>query len=216
MIVTVAQKKELRALLWENVKFKETYYEVYDHILTALEAYEDNDLEFDELIEQIINEDFGGMDMLLTMEAKREEIVVKQVRARHWQHIMSYFSLPLFIITLFVTGMAFYLGAYISRDSVIKMVAVTAILPIIPFLSKLFNLEYKASIKDGVVKEAGIRGVFILNLVLFPPLFFLDDTTYHFFNQAHVALTTVVAVLFTINCLSFIKLYRDEFKMKIA
>jgi len=216
MIVSAGQKKELRFLLWENVKFKETYYEVYDHILTTLEAYEENDLEFDVLIEQIINEDFGGMEMLLTMEEEREAIVVKQVRARHWHHIMSYFRLPLFIVTLLATGLAFYLGAYVSRNSVMVMVVVTVIVPIIPYLSKLLNLEYKASIKDGVVKEAGFRGMLILNLVLYTPLIFFNDASYHFFNQVHIALTTFVAVLFTVNCLSFIKLYRDEFKMKIA
>lgn len=220
MIVSASQKKKLRTLLWEKVKYKETYYETYDHILTALEAYEENNIEFDELIRRIINEDFGSMDTLLIMEEEREKIVVKQVRARHWQHIMSYFRLPLFIITCMLTCLAFYLGLYVSRDSVMIMVVATIIVPLIPLFlysnSKLLDPNFKASIKDDVVMESGSRGIFILNAVLYTPAFLSNDTGYRFFNQAHIAFTTVVAVIFIINCLSFIKLYRDEFKMQLV
>jgi hypothetical protein len=62
MKLTTEQLAEIRVYIFEAPRYRETYYELYDHIVNALEQG-DEPFSID-LVKQIIEEDFGGSSVL--------------------------------------------------------------------------------------------------------------------------------------------------------
>ena len=74
-----SQKAWVSELVYDNVKFNETYYEILDHVITALEAENDENTTFHQKLNQIWNDDFGGYENLPALEKQREIEVNKLI-----------------------------------------------------------------------------------------------------------------------------------------
>ena len=68
---------EIRVYIFGTPKYRETYYELYDHILNALEQMEGT---YDiNLVRSIVDEDLGGFEGIV----HQEEIYQKSVTAKY-------------------------------------------------------------------------------------------------------------------------------------
>ena len=99
MILDNKQKAEVSKMVFDHVKYNETYYEVLDHVISSLELDSDEKFSFHQKLNQIWNDDFGGYANLPILEKQRVKIVNKQIGKRLWQLFFSYFKLPLLFIT---------------------------------------------------------------------------------------------------------------------
>jgi len=221
MKVTHEDQEYLRSLLWLNVKYQETYNEVYDHVLTAIEEQPDTNVSKPQAFDAIINSDFGGIGTLAQLEAERAKIVSSNIRKKQWQYQLSYFKLPLLLFTVLLAGSMYYAADVISRKTILIIVLSVGFSPTIIValrgMIRFFNRKHqKPSIKDKVIEQIGCLSMSLFNLFIFLPPLFVSDDNYKFFKQAHASLIAVTALFFFIYSLSFIRLYRDEFKMQLA
>jgi len=67
MKLTEQQDIYLKEYLRKALKYRETYNEVYDHMLTAL-TNKTGDAPFEQIVDEIIRYDFGGRDSLAMLE----------------------------------------------------------------------------------------------------------------------------------------------------
>ena len=99
----------LRKYLHQNLEFRETYIEFYDHILTALEN-EADDIPFERTVQNIIQNDFGGFEGVAGIERSFKINATRQLQHKYANCMMGYFKRPAIGITLLL-GLLLYLVA---------------------------------------------------------------------------------------------------------
>jgi hypothetical protein len=77
MVLTSQQHQEIRNYIFDAPKYTETYNEVYDHIVNALEDKEE--VYSIELVTGIVNGDFGGFNEI----RRQEELYQKQINKKY-------------------------------------------------------------------------------------------------------------------------------------
>jgi|GEM_PF-3441419 len=221
MKVTTEEQEYLKILLWSNVKYQETYNEVYDHVLTAVEELPDNETQITEAFNNVIENHFGGIYALEGLETERAKIVSSTIRKKQRQYLLSYFKFPLLLFTVLLAGSMYYAADIVPRKAVLMVVFFVGLSPTVVValrgMLRFFKRKHqKPSIKDKVVEQLGTLSMSLFNLFIFLPPMFVNDDNYKFFKQAHASLITVTALFFFIYSLSFVRLYRDDFKMQLA
>jgi hypothetical protein len=103
------QKLWLQSYLGAVLKYRETYEEVYDHVLLALENRHQEKF-FEGTVNAIINEDFGGVNGLFAMERNCENAMVKQ----YWRLFSSYLKLPYLICIAVISVILAYIAVYVN------------------------------------------------------------------------------------------------------
>jgi hypothetical protein len=214
------QKAWVSKLVYQKVKYNETYYEVLDHVITALEENENENITFHQKLNQIWNDDFGGYENLPVLERQREKEVYKWIAKKQWQLIISNFKFPQIIGTI-LFGVFFYtLGNSFGRNVLIVSVFFIGIAPLLLHYFYYFRLKkyslIKPYIKDKKLERVSGIALSILNLFIFiPPLFnnFQISTS---ITKAPVLVIIFFGVLFALYFLSYFTLYRETFKMELA
>ncbi len=224
MILDQTQKALVSKLVYDNVKYNETYQEVLDHVISSLELEEDSNVTFHQKLNQIWDEDFGGYKNLPILEKEREKTVKKQIGKRHWQLFLNYFKFPLIFITV-TLGLGFYFLSSIflndnlnSKVTIILMIT-SAMLPISIYLFMYFKLKkfslIKPSIKESKVYHSSGLSLSIFNAIIFLPGFF-DFELGAVFKTMTPSLLVLITLFFTVYTLSFFKLYKETFKMELS
>src|ERR1700744_1031267 len=96
---TPAQLLLLQKYLRKNLKYRETYAEFYDHILTAVEA-EKADVLFDDLVMKVIKDDFGGTKGMRLIEDEYQRSVFKELKKRYLRYMLNNSRSPGIVITV--------------------------------------------------------------------------------------------------------------------
>lgn len=217
---TEQQIKNLQGYLQEALSYRETYEEVYDHVLTALEnqpagiSYEDN-------INNIINKDFGGAKNLVRIEKGTKSALVSESVDRYWAFFTAYFKLPKIIYTFIAALLTYYFLLHVTLSVIVFESTLVLLMLVVPgciALMRLFSTGYfldttRKSARDKMfVNFAGGPGKLLmaLNLWVFKTMPFGV-----WFNSQHLAMTAIY-LLCTIYCLSMYKLYRHEFRAAFA
>jgi hypothetical protein len=81
---TEQEKQWLKEYLYQALTYRETFDEVYDHILLALEHKEAQPF-FESTVYQIIDEDFGGSINMLNMEVECQITTNSEVKSQYWK-----------------------------------------------------------------------------------------------------------------------------------
>jgi hypothetical protein len=217
MTVTNQDKEYLHALLWANVRNQETYEELYDHILTALECASETDGPASRYLDIIIARDFGTIAILKDLEIERVKVLTTHIRKRLWKRVLAYFKFPLMLFTLCATGLIFVMIGNVSRTSIFWLITMIALMPFVShsvhLVKHLWHREtQKVSVKDGAIATISC-GISFLNFTIFQ-IFHNDH--YWLFNRTHPLVISVIFMCYSIYTLSFIKVYAEEFKMNIA
>ncbi len=218
---TLQQEEILRKYLRDALAYRETYEEVYDHILSALEQ-KPQGIPFQEAVNQILNDDFGGGKGLVEMEKKCYQSVVDETIGQQWKYFKSNFKFPNLIYTLILFLTIYFIVSKIAFASFIIVFLVFAGI-LVPGLFMLiryywmgyFTLDTKKSIKDKIMGKIAGR---CSQLIMFTMLF-LSNKKHLAINSwvsNYTAIVTLTVTVFIFYILSFIKLSKDEFKVYLA
>ena len=210
MILTEEQLAEIRRYIFSAPRFRETYNELYDHILNALE---ETDKDFDiALVQQIVKDDFGGFEYIVAQESKYQQQVIRKYTRMLGAEMLNTFKFPavlgnvcliFLIIILYQTSLNYnfdirpmYRGLYIL-----------VVIPLFFYGLKRFIADrkhIKLSIKYEFLHLAWTLAFFscqLLSLLVFNANFFNIST--------HTQLMILCAAFFTasIYIRGFLKVY---------
>ena len=217
---TSQQEENLRTYLRNELLYRETYEEVYDHILTALEQ-KPQDISFQDSVNQIIKDDFGGGKGLLEMEKKCYQSVANEAISQQWNYFKSNFRFPSLVYTLILFLTIYLIVSKIAHASfIISFLVFTGfVVPGILILLRYFNVGYytldtKKSIKDNIMRKIAYL---FYQVILFPLMLLLNHKKYiDSFIIDHTIIIDLGITVLILYILSFIKLSRDEFKVYIT
>jgi hypothetical protein len=219
MIITAQQQEELRIILSDYTKYKETYSEVYDHVLSALEEQNDSlDTSFEQKVHEVLDADFGGLSQLPVMEKQRVKWINNQIAKRQLHFAAAFFNSPLIICTI-ITGIAIYQLASTKLLSIALLIAIYTMLAptiIVGFriVNNAFGKKGKPSIKNNMFNQIGIYGVILYNAI--NPHLITDHFRLKTPDTLHLLMVTALVMFYLIFGVSFIRLYRVELKLKVA
>jgi hypothetical protein len=219
MKITTQQKESIREVLWHNLKYRETFEEFYDHILTGIEIYESSEKPH-EVAHRIIHQEFGGWQNIKELEAEREKAIQRQFRQKLWAEVKSYFRFPFIMFTVFMAGGVYLAADMVSRKLIMVLLFVAVMVPafmwylIAPF--NRWSKKYKPSVKERSAEYLGSFGLSLFNMLLFLPAVIASDKGTKYLLYVHASLLTVVAIVLIIYSLSAIKVFQQNLKTSLA
>ncbi|QKJ31446.1 hypothetical protein HQ865_17290 [Mucilaginibacter mali] len=219
MKITSEQETHLRKYLRDAMRYRETCEEVYDHVLTALQnrGYTGT---FEEAVNQILREDFGGYDNLRQMEDDAKNAAVKSGISKYLGFYMGYFKWPRLIYVLVYAALIYLFFGYARLAIILEaMVALTVITPCVLSLMRYYQIGYrfgdtKRSVRDTVFAKIAIVPIrlFVLGTILLTMSF---AQGHNIWTDPHPIVVTILFVLSNIYLRAFLELYRDEFKISL-
>lgn len=153
------QKLWLKDYLYQTMQYRETYEEVYDHMLLAVENHPEQQY-FATTVLELLEKDFGGNNGLLALEENCRQAVEVNAKAQFRNDFKRWFTTPMVIITA-----AMFMGLYYlqlpnvkTHGALLWLFAALLILPTIICSIRATKLGYKygdnkASIKDDVFRR---------------------------------------------------------------
>ncbi len=107
MKLTEDQLVLLQETLNDRLQYIETYDEVYDHVLTALEDVDDN-IPLGEAVNTVMLNDFGGFKGLKKIESERRWTVTRHVAKNQLGYFIDNFKFPLLPLTGIIYALMYY------------------------------------------------------------------------------------------------------------
>lgn len=148
MVLTEEQKAEIRDYIVTVPKYRETYNELYDHILNSLE---DREVVFsiDEVI-NIVNRDFGGFSEIVSQEKSYQKELSKQYNKVFRMEMVNTFKWPRILSNLCVLALCLILyyngkGLLFNMKPLILSSIVCCILVAAFGFTKILKNRYKHS-----------------------------------------------------------------------
>lgn len=218
---TTEQQEMLSKYLRKNLTYRETYAEFYDHILSALEA-RSGDMSFQDAVEYIITEDFGGVNGMLIIEKNYKKAITKEMKKKYLEYVVEYLKFPMIGIILSLSFL-FYFIALQPWFNFITFMGTAFTIRIIPTLLKwarYFKTGYvfgdtKTSVKDSFfVWLDKVPGFIVVALVVLSGSVFKESPLV-WFKSAGPGIKAFVPALVALHTLSFYNVYKDEFKISI-
>jgi hypothetical protein len=218
-MVTDEQSFYLRTLLWRNVKYQETYDEIYDHVITALESQAIINLSFDALVFKIISEDFGGFSTIRQKEKERSVVLIDTILNKMNARFLEYFCTRHLLVSAALYG--FILWVIVNQPFfLLSMLLYTTILtPLgIICIHHLYNIATsgKPSIKFLAIKHLALSFIG----VLFIDFFHGGYKPYKLEKLIVPGIWSLVLSGILTTCMvfviCFVKAYREELQIKLV
>lgn len=214
MKLTDEQKLDIHQKLNYALKYRETFDEVYDHILQSIECLPGTYT--DELFEQIVETEFGGFENLKYIESQSMSQAYKAMQKRHGQNMAWFFNWPTLAFTIALTTAGFFIDKNPATHKwLMSFTFVAAVSPVLFIWGKLGLTKYRAwqsgvykkpSIKDRYINYAATLSCNVVNLFAY----FTRD--FDFYGVT----TLLVFLAYSIYVMSFFRLYNQEYKPTIA
>jgi len=216
---TPDQELLLQKYLRKNLKYRETYAEFYDHILTAVEA-EKSDILFDDLVIGTIKADFGGTKEMRLIENEYQRSVFKELKKKYRHYVLNNFRFPGIFITVTLGILIYFITKqpWFDMDLFLFNIIAIRVIPDILRLITYIGLPriYKAplrSIKTAFFKWQNFMTVFIFYLAyllashsLFSNPVWLKEIT------VTPLIMTIPMLLLALHSLTYYKVCRDDIK----
>lgn len=224
MKLTNEQIATIKQLVNNEVNYNETYLEVYDHVITALE-HRDTITDIQNAYAEILEQDLGGHSGLAKLEAESQKAISAQMFKAKWHTFGMFFKWPLLPFTILLgIGIYYFAGIKEVRITTAIIVLVAAFLPLLflPVSNFMIGLKgrlIKRSVKDGVL-NAMMSGMFKLYMRIIMLGFFLNVIPLKFKLIDDISLSfpfTIMAcsVFCTLHTMAIFKVYGREYKTLI-
>lgn len=227
MTPTLEEKLWLRDYLYQALSYRETFDEVYDHILLALENRSAQPY-FESTVYKIIDEDFGGSINMLNMEVECQRTIEKELQTQYWQTYFSWLKLP-HAAYLLIIGSALFFSSSFNNLIFDLILVVIACLPLVLIVVRKISIrlifhDKKTSIRDSAFKWLVYWYIIIRILIINPVARLLSFVLRHLFNYSTAAwvhsmparfLGTFFFMITVIHILTLFELYREEFKTEM-
>jgi ABC-type multidrug transport system fused ATPase/permease subunit len=222
------QKQWLQDYLYQVMAYRETYEEVYDHILTALEEKPEQQF-FERTVSEIITDDFGGHNSLLEMEENCKNAVGREVISHYWNYFGAFLKSSLVILTAVIASVIYYVASHISFISMAVIYFIIFYMPVFLLAIRGFRIGYKfantkTTMWDNVFRKVVYKPFlyYLLASTLFNSLFISLSYVFHYNTGTYIPgirdcyFLTIILTALTIHTLSYLRLYRDEFRASLA
>jgi len=214
MKLTEDQLAEIRVYIFHKPRFRETYNELYDHILNSLEDMEG---EFNmSMVTNIVNNDFGGFDKIQAHEELYQKEVTRKYKRLLWKEMLNTFKFPDILGNFILLGLTIILYSAslnldISTKSMYQALIIVAIVPMSLYLIKRFIVDRKhskLSIKYDVMHHMWLLGFFFSQLIL---------ALVNFQSYIHLSLhgSFIIASVFFFISSVYIRAYNKLYNTKI-
>jgi len=217
---TLQQEKILKTYLSDILKYKETIDEVYDHVLSAVENRAEN-ISFQDAVNQVLNNDFGGGKNLVKMEEQRLRDVTWEGFFQIVRYIKADFKFPNILYTIILFGSTFYFTLQINTPKhqfVYFYLFSTLIYMCLIWIRKFFVGYYtgdtKSSINDVIIVRISYPSTWLF-LIFVSPLTY-KSKLYTFLITDHPEVFAGIITLYFLYLSAIIKICRDEFKLYFA
>lgn len=212
------QKQQLQDYLRKGLKYRETYEEVYDHILVALEN-KAGASSFNGTVNEIIREDFGGSKNLWRIEENFRKSVAKDMSSQFWQCFSTYMKFPLAMYTVIISAIVYYIIYYINMQPVAfeRIFILFAFLPALLVPVRYYKIGYifkdtKKSVRDNIfvwIAQFPLRLCICSNMLLL----IYHKAAFSFLGSFEPLILTIIAVAEITLLLAVVKLSSAEFKI---
>jgi hypothetical protein len=219
---TEKQLKVLQDYLHNTLTYRESYEEIYDHILSAIEHQPDN-ISFEDVVNNVIRDDFGSPKNLLKVEQTSKKVLVRDSLRQFAGYFVDCFKAP---ALLYTTGLALTMyyslvqikyTEFVTQCIFAVLFGLIVIVPGVIYLMRLYNTGYilgttKKSAKDRLFETlAGmpLRIFVMLTIWVYTPFYKVWQ------NADHYSATVLLLIGITYN-VALYKLYRQEFKTALS
>jgi hypothetical protein len=218
MKLDARQDELLKHYLRKVFLYRETYEEVYDHMISALQERPYTQT-FQDAVNDIIRRDFGGHNNLISMENNCKKAMVKELRNKQFGYFISFFKFPYFLLVL-----GFSLGVYLvmsksllSPHTVRWIFWGMALLPYVVIPLRFFYTGYlfgetKRSIRDNMMGDLSMLPMRVFFAVA---ALFVINGKYNPAYHASTLMVTMGVVIYAIYFLAYFKLSKDEVKVRM-
>ena len=228
MIPTINEKQWLQDYLFKSLRYRETYNEIYDHILTALENEPAAEF-FETTVYNVIEKEFGGSSNMLYMEVESKRAISTEIKMKYWRKFTEWFKLPLVAYTLIIIAFNFYFSGskhfLLSILSFIIFLSPILIAVVRKILRRFKDHNYKPSIKEGAFDRLLYRYILLNNLALAPLMSMVALVVKNMLhlhdyeiigNLIYKLIISSGYALIVINNLAVIRVYLPDFKTRKA
>ena len=214
MTPTPQQINILQQKLRKILTYRETYEEVYDHILSALVNEPDN-MPMGDAMNKIVRADFGGMKKLQLLEKTTKRILVKETIQKYLGFLKWFFKLPTLFFTVAISAVFCYfiLQLHLSLRFWETLFFVVLFIPEIIMQVRYFKTGYILRDSKTSAKDRIFANLSRLPLRCVMAIFAISSI----YKIDYTPLTICIAfIVVVIHGLAIMKLYRDEFKMVLV
>ena len=217
MKLTAEQQQEVASLVSGTTKYRETYDEVYDHVLNRLMA--ENQVYSFTLVDEILAEDFGGGTEILANEIIHAKRITKQYFRLFKGEIINAFKWPqlpgnLVMIMSWVFLYYSTLKTGFNTKPINASIGIIAILMCLFYYLKRYYLDrklQKPSIKYSFLQASTSIGVSFYVFMFF--WFLSPDSIVEISRNLKTILVLSLFCCTSIYLRAFIKLYNKKIKV---
>ncbi|WP_028298398.1 hypothetical protein [Olivibacter sitiensis] len=205
MALTKEQEIYIKNYVNLMVDYRETYEELSDHLISALENSDFRDEgELREALTVVMDEDFGGAYEIVMQERERSKLLVSKLGKEHFKGFLVSLSRPWIWLVLVATFFASQrMAVSISSVQLYKSCLAIMILPTLVFgLYKFVTIKGKKSIKEKAVFNMAFLMLSMNQMVVL----FFNEVLIDFSegNKVFVLLLPVVLIYaYSISIISF-------------
>lgn len=220
MQLTEAQKAEIGAYIFTVPKYRETYNELYDHIINSFETNEEvygiNE------IQNIINNDFGGFSEIVALEKNYQKQLSKQYNRVFRMEMLNTFKWPSIFNNLCILALCLILyynneGAQLKIKPILLASILCCILVAIFGFAKIIINKYKHSkysILDNYLGYSCSFGFIMVNAFL--SNFLSKESFFEVSDQTKLIITLCLFFFCSVYVRAFFKFYNQKFKVLIV
>jgi hypothetical protein len=221
MNLTEDNIKFINEFLNNELVYRETYNELQDHILSALEQYPAN-VTFESAFHDIINTQFKGTAGLRAIDRQYRKHGVTEMRNRYFAHIRDMFKFPAVIYMAVVSSTAFLFFKYISANTLahIGVFVIVAGFPGIINGIRYIRTGYHYNSTKRSVADDGYRFLKYFPGVIYVVFMFLlwgmHFQATNLINSLNPGVATLVFMAYFLHAVAFFKMYKEEFKFNFV
>lgn len=207
-----------------DIKYQESYYEILDHILTAIEIKRDNGdtRDISVVFQDVVDTDFGGYSGIEELAVRQENIFNKYIGGAFKSIFKGYLNWGLFAFTIVASGLAYTLPDNKTMHSVffitIFLLAFSPLMYAFVLIArKRERVKGKKSLLKGrLISQTYLPGMLLNSIIYLPVLFEGGDDTNGFKLMQHWPLPALMVILifFAVLNLSSIALCNQVLKKK--
>lgn len=226
MKANAEQKTLIKKYLRQSLKYRETYEEFYDHILTALE-HQPEGISFGNAVNHIIREDFGGAKGMYLIECRYQKTMRREMQNKYLSYVTEYLKFS----AIGIIGLCSVIVCFLVMQPWFTFLVFFGVIFTISLFTRLlttvmnrvrdFKTGYsfwgsKRSVKDSVFKGLTyIPGLAFLMIVFIPSSGFGQAPVIWFKNIDPVILTIII-LIYILHTLTYCRVYKDEFKISLT
>jgi hypothetical protein len=219
MLLTEEQKAEIGAYIVSVPKYRETYNELYDHILNSLLEYEG---EFDlSKVDQIVNRDFCGYYEIAHQEKIYQKAISIQYNGFFRTEILNTFKWPEVInnVAMLTLCLVIYYtnkDAFNMKPIILASIFCCIIIAVFGFTIILKNRYHqtKYSILDNYLGYSCSFGLILVNFLL--GNFLKKESFFEISNNTKLIITLLLFFFSSVYVRAFIKFYNQRIKVLSA